>query len=438
MSIYSSFTEQYLTAFFRLSIFTLTQSYFYEKAFSFVRHLHTPFTTNAQWTFKNPSNIAVNSYLTSVFLTGPSVGYVVGSYNNIGLLLKTTDGGDTWTNNSIASGTSTFQSIFFAHLDTGYVAGNSLSGGVMFKTTDGGNTWNALPTIPGAVFSLQENLQFINPSTGFVNGSHGSVFRTTDGGSTWSSIKNAAGASSIYGMSFTSSDTGYVVGTNPYGGINKTTDGGANWVTQSHPTTTALNSCSFINANIGCAVGNAGTILKTTDGGVNWIQQTSGTIEKLKDVYFIDALNGVIVGDNGTILKTNDGGTNWYMQSSNTTADLNDAHFYDSNVGYTVASNRTILKTTNGGNFPSSIDELVTEKIGLTVYPNPSKSLFVLTTKANISEIQVENLEGRIIHSKIVSGNKIELDLVNYPSGVYVLRVNTTEGKIARKITLRR
>ena len=72
-----------------------------------------------------------------------------------------------------------------------------------------------------------------------------------------------------------------------------------------------LLGVSFVDANIGTAVGDAGTILRTPDGGATWTRQTSGTINALLGVSFVDANIGTAVGWHGTILRTTNGGVTW-------------------------------------------------------------------------------------------------------------------------------
>jgi hypothetical protein len=69
-----------------------------------------------------------------------------------------------------------------------------------------------------------------------------------------------------------------------------------------------LHSVFFIDANIGYAAGEFGTILNTTDGGITWNFQISGTGLRLNSVFYTNENTGYIVGAGGTILKTTNGG----------------------------------------------------------------------------------------------------------------------------------
>ena len=50
----------------------------------------------------------------------------------------------------------------------------------------------------------------------------------------------------------------------------------AGWSSQTSGSASNLKSISFVNANIGYAVGESGTILKTVNGGTNWTSQSGG------------------------------------------------------------------------------------------------------------------------------------------------------------------
>src|SRR5229473_3190982 len=118
----------------------------------------------------------------------------------------------------------------------------------------------------------------------------------------------------LLGVSFVDANIGTAVG---YAGtILRTTDGGATWKRQTSPTPQDLHSVSFADANIGTAVGSVGyvgpqtAIIRTTNGGATWKRQRSGTTQFLNSVSFVDAKTGTIVGS-GTILRTTDGGATW-------------------------------------------------------------------------------------------------------------------------------
>ena len=110
-----------------------------------------------------------------------------------------------------------------------------------------------------------------------------------------------------------------------------------------------LNAVDFLGADLGWAVGDAGTIVHSTDGGVTWSGQDSGTATTLDGVSFGDADHGWAVGLGGAVLATSDGGATWVGQTSGTSVDLNDVAFADAQNGYAVGNDATVIQTTDGG-----------------------------------------------------------------------------------------
>src|SRR5436190_20166013 len=68
------------------------------------------------------------------------------------------------------------------------------------------------------------------------------------------------------------------------------------WSQQVSGTSNNLYAVCFLNNLTGYAVGDIGTIRKTTNGGVNWVSQTSGTSEPLFSCSFYDADHGCAAG----------------------------------------------------------------------------------------------------------------------------------------------
>src|SRR5262249_42734877 len=137
-------------------------------------------------------------------------------------------------------------------------------GGVILRTTDGGATWTEQLNISLDFdgFSLDPQLfgvSFTDANTGTVVGSNGTILRTTDGGITWRA-QSSGTTYNLLGVSFTDADNGTVVGwgykhipglTFPNGTILRTTDGGTTWTEQSKGTTNSLYGVSFTDANNG-------------------------------------------------------------------------------------------------------------------------------------------------------------------------------------------
>jgi len=314
-------------------------------------------TNNGGASWSEQNNAGGAFILNSVSFINADTGWAVGRDEYFrGYLLKTTNGGASWVTQKIAEpGSEDFYSVHFIDAKTGWAVGYdrhifSGSFGIVYKTTDGGSTWSKLPEIGPANLFLYF-VYFTDDSIGWAAGSGGTILKTTNGARTWS--KQISGTTShLYSASFVDTATGWAVGT--IGTILKTTDGGATWSPQSSGTTNALRSVFFVDANIGWAAGDNGVILKTTNGGAQWALQNSGMTSSLNAIRFTAGGElGWAVGTLGAILKTSNGGNTWVTQMPNrifTTNRINSVAFADINTGWAAGASGTILKTTDGGN----------------------------------------------------------------------------------------
>jgi len=213
----------------------------------------------------------------------------------------------------------------------------------VLKTTDGGSNWLEQTTIEN--FSTLTYIKFFDENTGWAVG--GVILKTTDGGNEWN--EQTSGMSffyGAYGIDMYDINNGIIVGLS--GDIRKTTNGGFSWVLQTKNEKHGNNAVQFINENTGWVVGQYGKLLKTTDSGKNWFAQDAGIIATLNCLFFIDSLTGFIGATDGTVLKTTDSGNSWI----NTNTELNNyiysLYFVNDSVGF-ITSIGIIYKTTNGG-----------------------------------------------------------------------------------------
>jgi len=102
--------------------------------------------------------------------------------------------------------------------------------GTILRSDDGGGTWTLQSS--GTTQSLY-GVSFVNANTGTVVGDSGTILRTEDGGATWTA-QSSGTTQSLYGVSFVNANTGTVVG--GFGTILRTEDGGATWTLQSSGT----------------------------------------------------------------------------------------------------------------------------------------------------------------------------------------------------------
>jgi photosystem II stability/assembly factor-like uncharacterized protein len=307
-------------------------------------------TTNAGavWTKTN------NPYNTSLYALGmqlPSKRLV--TVGNGGVMSTSTDFGATWNMLSVSTTVQLMKRIQFVNSNTGFAVGGSAvasdSLGEVLKTTNGGSTWTKLAFNPK---TRSNSLFWLNENVGWVGGIGTSgIFKTTDGGQTFKAgtVTGTSASTTWYDIKFGDANTGYAGGT---GGILvKTTDGGANWVTLVSPFgTTIIYAMQAIDANTVVVVGGSGKAFKTTDGGTNWTTLSlGGSTSSLYSVTFTDKNLGVISGGSSSLFKTTDGGNTWSQLTLGVSSSLYCARFQDQNIGWACGSSGVIAYTKNGG-----------------------------------------------------------------------------------------
>ncbi|MFP5042564.1 YCF48-related protein [Parasediminibacterium sp. JCM 36343] len=261
----------------------------------------------------------------------------------------------TWSTQTSGTTKNLF-SVYFANQTTGWAVGAS---GTILNTTDGGSTW----TSQSVGTNNFNSVRFTDANFGCAVGNRGTIITTNNGGSTWN-MQSSGTTATLYSVFFVSSTQGWAVGAGSTGIILTTIDGGSTWVAQTSGTTASLSSVFFVSATQGWATGSGGTILTTIDGGSNWVAQTSGTTNRVLSLYFVNATTGWASCGNGQILKTTDGGNTWVSTNSNTTVNLSSIYFTSATQGWAVGASGTILTTTDGGN------TWTTQASGITNYLN--------------------------------------------------------------------
>ncbi len=301
-------------------------------------------TTNGGKLWNNQT-IPSAQILSGVHFTDANTGTVVGSHypSDSSVILRTTNGGETWTKQNIGT-LGRLVDVFFRGSDTGTAVGRY---GRILHTTDGGTTWVAQNSGTGVYLN---DVVFINADTGTIVGRSGTIIHTTNGGTSWTS-QTSGTSKDLNSVSFTDTDRGTAVGSNDL--ILHTTNGGSTWTTQTSETTPYfyyLLGVSFVNSDTGTAVGSGGIILRTTNGGNNWINQNKGPSSDFYGIDFPSAMKGTVVGDRGMMLRTTNGGQTWIQQATGTVQLLTSVSFGDTNAGTAVGSSGIIIHTTDGGN----------------------------------------------------------------------------------------
>ena len=189
--------------------------------------------------------------------------YAVGVYYGPATLLKSTDGGQTWTSRDMSAYAGSLVDVYFWDADHGIAVGGTngttpTSHPVVLATEDGGATW-AVRYTGSDSGAWAWKISFPAPNTGYVsidgNTSSGAlVLKTTDRGATWTEkrIPPSIMAGYLQGVGFVTENVGWV-GENGQAAA-RTTDGGATWQAVSVPAGN-VNRFEFFGDSLGYAMG---------------------------------------------------------------------------------------------------------------------------------------------------------------------------------------
>ncbi len=231
-----------------------------------------------------------------------------GTYNQPGVIVKTTDGGDNWTQVWPSSGSiDGLQGVWFINNNVGFAGGWN---NYFIKTTDGGVTWNSVSC--GTNVWYYWDVVFWDDNNGvasaYMNSSDQCIFVTANGGTTW--VQASSGVlGNMMGVSYADQNTLFAVNTS--GNVYKSTDGGHNWTIKA-TLPALLFGVDFADANFG-VVGGEEKIFATNDGGTTWTTHTTGYENFYATESFTDG-TAYVGGTDENIYITTDYGVSWSME----------------------------------------------------------------------------------------------------------------------------
>ncbi len=264
---------------------------------------------------------------TDVFFVTPEIGWVAGEH---GTILKTTDGGGTWTaqlGGDPESPDEAVRELFFLDELHGWAMRGKPSLVDILRTTDGGENW--IPV--GELSNHYDRFAFVSETVGVVLYDQ-KILRTIDGGKTWNPVFECRAKVDVEGLSrtvkcelwrlsFASAQVGYASGGSyeaEVGIVAKTVDAGATWqvhnaayqVGASHD----KSDISFLDENTGCArfgYSDTGKLFRTTDGGSTWtgVAASPGWVMRFADPEIGWSLH------EKKLSFTTDGGKRWTSRS---------------------------------------------------------------------------------------------------------------------------
>ena len=377
-----------------------------------------------------------------------------------GKILKTVDGGETWTVRFEKEGYDMIH-VAFADAQVGYACGDSCwwnsdnHKGIIVKTTDGGETWQELPNtefvhLEWPDWIRSSDLCVVDEETYYLFTKDAILWRTTDGGQSFTSIPFEFEMVNHCELFF-EDETGYLVVIDGGIHIHKTTDSGQTWnevVTNGAYFDYSVVTHFFDKNHVemyGYFSEGMYNLFVTEDG----FETTSylnvecpiidyygmGNVSHSR--YTSDTYGCILTGmtlmkgstaTNPFIMKDGWEHCEWVKQGipdceNNGVVQCRDLYAVDGvdTVFYIAAENGFVYKSAM-----IPVSGLEENALPINVYPNPAKDRVVIEGN-EAAEVNVYNALGQVV--KTVRGTN-EIDLSGLVAGVYMLRIRDKEGRI--------
>lgn len=272
-----------------------------------------------------------------------------------GKIYKTTNYGHNWNlqfTNPITD--QPFNQIIFTDANVGYVVGGSNScngincispGGLILKSIDGGDTWTKILQLPSVEFiSISSNN--LGELFAISSGTKGGIYKSIDYGINWSNIDSDN--RQLQRITFSNS---YGFCTGMKGSIFRSSDMEKPWSLYAIIPANYLTDIKFKSGSGFCIADNQ-SVYKTSDNGRNWLQ----IVNHQTIVYILNPLtsNSCLVfgagdfsgGDfgtyNGAVLQTTNGGRNWSVTKISNIEPIRYTSFYSEDEGYAISGKKLI------------------------------------------------------------------------------------------------
>jgi photosystem II stability/assembly factor-like uncharacterized protein len=392
----------------------------------------------------DPLNSGVVGPLYSVhFPEGTQVGYAVGAGmdslgGDVGLVLKTTSGGDTWEQQDPGPYVRPLRSVYFKDNSNGYAVGEIATA---IRTTDGGATWIPM-TVPGA-----DMLTYVRfPGNGMVGyiGVYprvqaGRVLKSTDGGDNWTIIAVGGSTDWTRSCAFVTDSVGVVLGNAGF------VVGIPDSLWQGDVQTNADLVAAAFSRDVpsrGYLIGNDTTlgVIRYTDdyGTTPWDSVRCWTTRAFYGVDMPTSEAAYVCGTDGIILRSVMS-HDFYRSASPTTADMYGLCFPNGvDTGYAVGAGGVILRTYDRGGFPHWVAEEkgpATGRAGIRIVFNPSRHGITFHADACV-DVVVFDATGRVVGRCVAAKGLNFLPLSKV--GVYIVRARTDGQSTTQKVVVER
>ena len=401
-------------------------------------------------------DVPTDRHLRSVYFTDSLYGWAVG---DTGTIIHTNDGGETWivqdagTNNGIVN-------VFFLNRQLGWASSwnfEGFFGTLILKTIDGGSTWTSEPYQEDNIF--MNSILFLDSLNGWMGGSPHAIVKTTDGGQSWTQSAidtNALAFFPVLNIYFYDDNYGYACGGMfDIAGVTwSTSDGGEKWFPIDNSDAPAdeihglhlFDSLNVLGAGGDPDLGYGVAMIRTADGGINWDYEELSMPGNAYDLDFRNETEAwAPLGPGQRLIYSLDAGISWTQIPSPESSSIFDMIFPDTLHGYAVGYNGAFLRYIPK---PVGVNEYAdkTQDISMTIYPNPASQKasiqFILPDGESgvWGEIVITDGYGRVvreffINELIIGKNKVDVDVSKLPAGIYICKLTLKEVSKSRVIS---
>ncbi len=270
-------------------------------------------------------------------------GWIVGKKSS---LLETTDGGETWTLQSLDLGNQNYNltSVSFSG-DEGWVVGEP---SIMLHTTDGGESWSQVALsdqLPGTTYTVTA----LGQDSAEMTTNVGAIYRTNDAGQNWRAmVQEAVGVL----RNISRSPEGEYVSVSARGNFYSTWQpGDAAWTQHNRTSSKRLQNMGF-GSNSGLWLLARGGVVQFSDSVESeetWsdpINPEFATSWGLLDLAFRTDDELWVAGGSGNLLCSFDGGETWVKDKTveNVPSNLYRVSFVTPDQGFVLGQDGVVLK----------------------------------------------------------------------------------------------
>jgi photosystem II stability/assembly factor-like uncharacterized protein len=234
--------------------------------------------------------------------------------------------------------------LSFPSPDIGYLV---LDDGRLYRSGDGGTSWSRMADLPigSGADVLATDAWFPTTFAGVVTTADG-IYRTNDAGGSWARVAERPGG--FAAVTFPNPFVGYAIGDG--GAVYRSSDGGASWsAVASPPGKPAL-------AAIDCAAGRAciattvdgDRVASTLDSGATWRLDSIGAAGA-RAVAFTSPTHAVAAGAAGAILLSDDRGATWSSIGSSLGGGFTRLCGSSGSLAFAIGARGALARTTDGG-----------------------------------------------------------------------------------------